>query len=354
MAREVDGNLHFLDNYLREQELAEHTFDGEQSDREEFSGEELVDLVDTLGYKGTANLFLEQALEYPSGGFEEAAKVAIRRGKNQEYLGDVKYVTQLSDNFYKVVKYWFDTKWLALDGEEDDILERITEFLTDIVYSTPVVAPEDFVDSIVTVNELIDKLYSLSDADRKVAYQYLKRDRLKALKEGLLKEGITKDYVYNNTPIAVANKILSNTKYVGRNKPRLQVSEELFLRGLATLGIPETAGGGIGNEDEAGRLYANVISAFRQPTNSKAFQEVIGRVSKELNSRLEKGEDVRFLSKFYKDAGLFIISTEKAFLTIDTHVTLHQRLNPDKPSVVFRKSVHDIRVKDLKGVVSKI
>lgn len=354
MAREVDGNLYFLEKYLKEQELAEYTFDGEQSDREEFSGEELYDLVDTLGYKETANLFLEQALEYPSGGFEEAAKVAIRKGKNQELLGDEKYVIQLSGNFYKVVKYWFDAKWLALDGEEDDILERIAEFLADIVYSTPVVAPEDFVDSIVTVNELIDKLYSLSDADRKVAYQYLKRDRLKALKEGLLKEGITKDYVYNNTPISVANKILSNTKYVGRNRPRLQVSEELFLRGLDTLGIPETAGGGIGNEDEAGQVYANVIQAFRQPTNSKAFQEVIGRVSKELNSRLEKGEDVRFLSKFYKDAGLFIISTEKAFLIVDTNVTLHQRFDANKPSVVFRKSVHDVRVKDIKGVVSKI
>lgn len=354
MAREVDGNLHFLENYLRGQELSEGNYGGGQSDREEFSGEELVDLVDTLGYKETAILFLEKSLEYPNAGFEEAAKIAIRRGKNQELLGAEKYVIQLSGNFYKVVKYWFDAKWLALDGEEDDILERITEFLTDIVYSTPVVTPEDFVDSIVTVNELIDKLYSLSDADRKVAFQYLKRYRLKALKDGLLKAGITKDYVYNNTPIAVANKILSNTKYEGRNRPRLQVSEELFLRGLDTLGIPETAGGGIGNEDEAGQVYANVIQAFRQPTNSKAFQEVIGRVSKELNNRLEKGEDVRFLSKFYKDAGLFIISTEKAFLIVDTNVTLHQRLNPDKPSVVFRKSVHDTLVKDLKQLVSKI
>ena len=354
MAREVDGNLYFLEKYLREQELAEYTFDGEKSDREDFSGEELVDLVDTLGYKGTANLFLEQAIEYPYGGFEEAAKVAIRKGKNQELLGDEKYIIQLSGNFYKEVNYWFDAKWLALDGEEGDILERIAEFLADIVYTTPEVAPEDVVDSIVTVNELIDKLYSLSDADRKVAYQYLKRDRLNALKDGLLKAGITKDYVYNNTPTAVANKILSNTKHVGRNRPRLQVSEELYLRGLDTLGIPKTAGEGIGYEDEAGQVYANVIQAFRQPTNSKAFQEVIGRVSKELNNRLEKGEDVRFLSIFYKDAGLFIISTKKAFLIVDTNVTLFQRLNPDKPSVVFRKSVHDIRVKDLKQLVSKI
>lgn len=354
MAREVDGNLYFLDKYLKEQELAEYTFDGEQSDREEFSGEELIDLVDTLGYKATANLFLEQALEYPSGGFEEAAKVAIRRGKNQELLGDDKYVIQLSGNFYKVVKYWFDTKWLALDGEEGDILERIAQFLSDIVYSTPVVAPEDFVDSIVTVNELIDKLYSLSDADRKVAYQYLKRDRLKALKDGLLKEGITKDYVYNNTPIAIANKILSNTKYEGRNQPRLQVSEELFLKGLDTLGIPKTAGGGIGNEDEAGQVYANVIQAFRQPTNSKTFHNTVKRINKEINERLEKGYSIRFISKYYKDAGLVIYSTEKVFLTVDTNVTLYQRLNQDQPSVVYRKSVHDIRVKDLKQLVSKL
>lgn len=354
MGHGVDGNLYFLEKYLKEQELAEDTFDGEQSDREVFSGEELYDLVDTAGYEETANIFLEQALEYPSAGFEEAAQVAVRKGGNKKLLDELQYVVQVSGNLYKNLKNWFDTKWLALDGKEDEILERIGEFLADIIYQEPVVIPEYFVNSIVTVNELIDRVHELNDTDKQIAFQYLRRDRLRALKEGLEKAGITKEHVYANTPIKIANDILSNTKYVGRNQTRLQVSYELAVKGYETLGIPETAGGGIGNEDEAGRLYANVISAFRKPTNSKAFQEVVGRVSKELNNRIEKGEDVRFLSKYYKDAGLFIISTKKSFLIVDTNVTLHQRLNPDKPSVVFRKSVHDIRVKDLKQLVSKV
>ena len=350
----VDGNLYFLGRYMEEQDLAYDEFDGEQSDREEFSGEELYDLVDSSGYKETAELFLEKALEYPNAGFEDASKNAIRRVRNKDLLESVRYVVQVGESYYKTIKHWLDTKWLALDGDEESIIERVQEFLADIIYNTNVVMPEDFVESIVTGNELLNSLYELNEKDTKVAEQYLRRSRLGALRKGLEQSGLSKEVVFNSNPVEVSNKLLTNTKMEGRNRPRLQVDNDLFVSGLKTLGIPETAGGGIGNEGEAGQLYANVTQAFRQPTNSKAFQEVIGRVSKELNNRLEKGEDVRFLSKFYKDAGLFIISTKKAFLIVDTNVTLFQRLDPKKQGIVFRKSVHDVRVKDIKGVVSKL
>lgn len=349
MSQDVDGNVYFLDKYLNDLDKSEeYEYGGVEV---EFSGEELYDYFSKGGFKEALPKLKELHEEYPHNDFGECIRIVVKYLKLKEERDAVSYAGFIAREYFSNLSHWIDTKWLALGGKEDEILESILEVSDDIVYDTDVITEIDFVELTLLGWEL-ESLYSeFSGEAEKQLNRIIYQERAKVAVVGLVHSGITKDFIFNNSPSVVAKRVLTNKKTITKTSKKLLVSDEQALRAYETLGLVDS---GVSDELNDCRIYSNVYKLFIRPATSKKFGGVVRRVEEELRKRLSSGEDIKFYNYTFKDSGLVIYVTKRAFLVIGTRISLYQRINQDAKSLVLCKSIHDVRVSDIKCLVSKI
>ena len=348
MSNEVDGNEYFLNKYLDEQ--AKHEDEEEVNEKEEFTGEEMYNLLGDNGFYASMESLHEANEEYLHGGFGGAIDVANSYLNKKEVYSPSKYLKELTTVFYKGTHNWFDTKWLALEGDEGTILEKVVEFLGDIVYESDSVFPEDYVEMYMLGNELLEEYQKLDPETRKHANSMLFNQRKEVAKWGLKSAGLTEQYVLNSTPEDVSNRLLANTREVGRIKKRLQLNYKQYVNGMEVLGLTTTE---LDKNKVDARNYANIYKLYKRPTTSKEFLKVAVKMNSLLTLRSAKDENFKHNGKEAKDAGLVMYKAGSSWVVIGSRLTVFYP-GKEGSKMLYNKPLNEVRVKDMEQIAKTI
>lgn len=350
MANGVDGNTHFLNQYMDKLEREEYKglTPTEAEEKEEFTGEEMFDLLSSHGFSYAERIYERYIEEFPKGGFEIGLDIARKYNKKRETVPALAYIKGLTSKFYDSVGYWLDTKWLAQQGSESGILDNVLEFISDIVYEEEVISVEDYVTTLTIGYELAECVEKMDAREEQKVNGLLRAKRKDVALKGLQEAGLTKEFVINRSPEEVNTKLLMNLKRVGNHKKRLQVSNELAEEGLKTMGLlPKT-----GKSDRVtAQNYATIYGMYKKPTTNALFPKVVNLFGEELNHREDTNPSLRVDKKVCLDEKLFIIITKNSWVVIGGTVTVFMDRGEGLRKV-YSKPLNSVRVKDVKKLVS--
>lgn len=350
MARDVDGNLHFLNNYL---DGLDATEDGDyESDKVEFSGEELYDLLGELSLHEALEAYTKLDSVYPEAGFYGGIEIVNKiKGRLGKGTPDYKKATHLAEIYYDNVKFWFDTKWLTYVGDEVELTESVNSVLADLIHDSDILAPEELVETVIVGNTLIDYLINDNEKEGLISKKVVEGVRLKGVKERLNKVGITDKTVFKLRPERVIELVQENDKLVGRQHNRLQVDNQTADGIKKTVKFTTENPNQKGNELEWLPTYANIYRLFNTVSSSSKHKQFLDRFHLEVSNKNESDPNLHVKGNNYPQAGIIVYYTEEAFIIIDTRVRVFNRQEELGTKNVFNKSVHDVRVKDIKTIV---
>lgn len=350
MDKNVDGNEYFLNRYMSRLEKEEGTLDSTRDDLEveEWSGDSLLDELEGLGFSEGLKKLSVLNSEHPQAGFDVGKGIAFINVTKKVGMDELRYISELASTFYGNLGYWYDTKWLATRGSEDEILYNALSFLKDVIADEPVVDVEDFVDVCMVGEELNQLVSELPREQMLKANILLGSVRKESAIKGLTNSQLTESSVLKTSPNMVSKVLLANTRMVGRSKKKLQVNNRTYASGIKVLGLAEYY------PDEKqmhASNYAGVYGIYKKPSKSQRFSPIAMKFIELLTER--GARDKTFDYKWYTfDKEMLVIAYMEGFwVVIGTHVSVFKD-EESKSTLVFKKSVNEIPYKDLQKIVS--
>ena len=316
---------------------------------EEFSGQELVDLLVDADVESAIVELSKLADRFPDSGFKLAKEKLDKYRQYKNKVTPVRYIDKLAGDLYKNLQYWFDTKWLVTRVDNESlVIDRVIEVITNLIYGEDVVAPEDFVDTYTLAFELNEFASGLSFKEMDEAYGVARIKRLESAKKGLEQSGITRGYVLINSPTTVYKKVTANTKLVGRINGGLQVIDTVAKDIQDTLWIDTAI------EEDVTRVYVDVYRLYNPPTASKNFLPTLQRIADKIEERKKRDKNFNIEGKVYKEDRLVIYQTDNSWIVLGGNLRVFLRGNKDNYKLVFSMPLYELRVKDLENIFHTI
>lgn len=315
------------------------------ANKEEFSGEELVDLLVDADVESAIVELSKLSDRFPDAGFDLAKEKLDKYSQYKNRVTPLKYVEKVAGDLYHNIQYWFDTKWLVTRIDDESlVIDRVTEVLTNLIYGEQSLAPEDFVDSYTLAYELNEFASGLSFKEMDEAYGVARIKRLESAKKGLEQSGITRGYVLINSPTTVYKKVTANTKLVGRVNRGLQVIDTVAQDIQDVLWIDTAI------EEDVTRVYVDVYRLYNPPTASKNFLPTLQRIADKIEERKKRDKNFNIEGKVYKEDRLVIYQTDNSWVVLGGNLRVFLRGNKDNYKLVFSMPLYELRVKDIDNI----
>ena len=316
--------------------------------KEEFSGQELYELLGGANVENAIVELSKLADRFPKAGFDSAIKTLDEYRQYKNRATPVRYIGMISEDLYRNLQFWFDTKWLITRIDNESlVVDRVIEVITNLICGKDVLAPEDFVYTYTLAFELNEYASGLSVQELNEAYEVARIWRLKTAKKGLEQAGITKGFVSINSPTTVYKKVTANTKLVGRINRGLQVIDEVAEDIQDALWIDTAI------EEDVTRVYVDVYRLYNPPTTSKNFMPTIHRLNKFIKERQEQDEGFQIEGTVFREEQLVVYRTNNNWVVLGGKLSVFKE-SGEVSKKVFSKALYELRVKDIEKVVSSL